>query len=401
MFKHIIIGGGISGLYIGYQLLKKGQDFLIIEKNKENKKCYSKLCSLKYETNKNDDFTIEYGASVIHSNQPNIMKLAYELELTNDLDLIGNPKMFRYHPFFSNEEMKKKVQEIDKKILSKLNIIPVDFTVKEACKAFLTNEEYEIYKTCYPEWYEVQGQNANVFFPYLKKIGEYMYFKNGIQQIINKLIIKLKDYIIFDSDVKTITYQPYSQKYNIKIKGVKRLFECDKLYLCVSAKMAKQIEILNLSSLEKYLELGKGVSSMRFYVYFKNPINIDYKFIVGKFACKWSIKITDRMWLITYPDGKLADHLNSYSEEQLIKLWIKEINMIFKLEISYRDVKYYTKMYWDDAFTILNKNFYETFGESNYGTYIRSILPNSLKVTSLPKDQGEETAWIESHLINI
>jgi hypothetical protein len=400
MFKHIIIGGGISGLYIGYQLLNKGQDFLIIEKNDIEKKCYSKLCSLKSEKikNVNDEFMIEYGASVIHSKQSNIIELSSKLGLSKDLQSVGNPKMYRYHPLFSNEEMKGYVKKIEQKLLDKLNVIPINFTVKEACKAFLTSEEYDVYKTCYPEWYEIAGQNANVFFPYLKKIGDYMYFKNGIQQLVDKLLMLLKNYIIFGSDVKSVELK---DKYTIKVKGVKRLFECDKLYLSVSAMAAREIQFINVPYLLKYLELGKSVSSMRFYVSFKTPINIDYKFIVGKFACKWSIKITDKLWLITYPDGKLADHLNSYDDEKLIKLWIKEINTIFKLEILYSDVKYYTKMYWKDAFTMLNKDFYETYGDINYGTYIRSLLPSSLVVTSLPKDQGEETAWIESHLVDV
>jgi len=405
-YKTIIIGGGISGLYAGYQLLKKNGDFIILEKGKvSNKKCYSKLCSVSGETiNKKKfsgdrNFIMELGASVIHSKQPLILKLIKELGLENDLIKIGNPKMYRYSVSESNEVIKSKFNEINKKINDKLNVIPVDFTVKDACKAFLTSDEYKLYRTFYPEWYEIAHQNANVFFPYQSKIGDYMILKNGFGQIIDALLYKLQDKILFNSEVESVQF--INDKYSIIVKGVRRAFTSKGVWLCSSLQSALGIRFTGIDVLYNYLYLGRTISSMRMYVLFKTPINIDYKFIVGEFSCKWSIKITDNLWLISYTDDKLADQLNKYSEEELAKMWIEDMNKIFNLEIRFSDIVLYSKAYWQDAFTILNKNFYEVYGDINYGTYIRRLLPPSLKVSSLPKGQGEETAWMESHLLDV
>ena len=70
----IIIGSGISGLYIGYQLLEKGiKDFIILEK--------SNRIGGRILTKDN----LELGASIFHSKQNNIMRLIYKLGLDKKL----------------------------------------------------------------------------------------------------------------------------------------------------------------------------------------------------------------------------------------------------------------------------------------------------------------------------
>jgi hypothetical protein len=96
--------------------------------------------------------------------------------------------------------------------------------------------------------------------------------------------------------------------------------------------------------------------------------------------------------MITYTDGILAKELESININKLIRSWINDMNKLFNKDLSINDIQYYVSGYWDDAYTVLSKEFYK-------GVNVK--LPNNLVITSLPKGKGENTAWIEGHLYKI
>jgi hypothetical protein len=437
--KHVIIGGGIAGLYIGYQLYKKGKNFIILEKNaninrgrlysiisKPGDK-YNQVENLKYTlTNSsmnNNNFVIEMGASVIHENQKIIRQLIKELKLEDSLEPLSNKtKTYFIHPKLKNKEAKQRWKEIKQNVYNNLARLSPDYTLEEAAKKILNKEDFETFKLGTMEWFELNLQNGRTVKKSQANEGQYYIFKKGVEEIVKVLTEKLKKYIYFDCMVNSVTrvtenITKSKNEYFIEVsKGPilnsnKFNIECDKVYLCTNYTCAKNyIKYYNIPYISEYLNLGFDRCCYRFYVYFRRPVNIEYGYIYGDFELKWSIKINPQLWMITYVDGPLSCKLNGYKEELLIKKWMSMVNRVFGETLNINDVVFWQGAFWKDAYTVLNKNFYKLitvkYGNKDrmnmyHGEIIRESIPSSFVCTVLPKDLGENTAWIEGHLLNI
>ena len=463
--KHVIIGGGIAGLYIGYQLYKKGEDFIILEKNPDINRGrlysiiskpgaeYNQVENLRFTSTVNNNFVLEMGASVIHENQKLINELIKELKLENSLEPISNKtKTYFIHPTLKNKEAKQKWKEIKQNVYNNLPRLSPDYTLEEAAKEILNKEEFETFKLGTMEWYELNVQNARTVKKAQLAEGQYYMFKKGIEEIVKTLTEKLKNYIYFEHQVDSIkritgpiasdlqvqnlienslsyndliTDNQTTDKYKIEGKEKNnKIFniKCNKVYLCTDYTCAKNyIKYYNIPYISEYLNLGFDRCCYRFYVYFRRPVNIEYGYIYGDFELKWSIKINPQLWMITYVDGPLSCKLNGYKEELLIRKWIHMVNRVFGETLNINDVVFWQGAFWKDAYTVLNKNFYSlvkdprslvnisqkglsvsTPRQNKYkGEIIRESLPESFVCTVLPKDIGENTAWIEAHLFKI
>ena len=127
-----------------------------------------------------------------------------------------------------------------------------------------------------------------------------------------------------------------------------------------------------------------------------SEIKIPYKFIFGKYLGKFSIKYSERLWLIAYPDGKLATKLNNMTKKKIIKDWIKIINYYFNLNVTTKDIGLEYCCYWDDAYSFLTKE-----GVINGESIHTKLKQQNIFVTCLPKDKGENSAWMEGHLYKL
>jgi hypothetical protein len=391
--KHLIIGGGIAGLHIALQLLdKKETDFLILEKDDFNK---SKIFSIKDRVIKKDgtfeDILIEMGPSVFHDKQVELMKLLKKLNLENTFEYV-DPKSKAYfvYPGMTSDEAKKKWKELKKKVFDEVTDELV--TLEEAAKSILSKEDYKLLKTCWGEWYEINDTNLQVLKKSLKEEGNYIVMKGGLSQIIEKATLLVKDKIKFKHGVTKVIYD---RNYTV-IDSHNNKYECENLYLCANLKGANEIMFEGIDEVKQYLSLAKLKHCLRCLVYFDKPINIPYKFIMGKYLGKYSIKYSDNLWLVAYPDDILALKLYNMPKERFIKDWIEMINREFNLSINYEDTLNKYTGYWEDAYCVLKKEFYEK------GNDLRLILKNkNMLITTLPKDKGEDAPWMEGYLFQI
>lgn len=390
--KHLIIGGGIAGLHIALQLLdKKDTDFLILEKDDYNK---SKIFSIKDRVIKKDgtfeDVLIEMGPSVFHDKQVELMKLLKKLNLENTFEYV-NPKEKAYfvYPGMTSDEAKKKWKELKKKVFEEVT----DMTLEEAAKSILSKEDYKLLKTCWGEWYEMKDTNLQILKKSLKEEGQYIVMKEGLSQIIERATLLVKDKIRFKHGITKVVYD--GAKYTV-YDSHNNKYECENIYLCANLKCAREIEFEGIPEVQEYLGLAKLKHCLRCYTYFDKPINIPYKFIMGKYLGKYSIKYSDNLWLVAYPDDKLALKLYNMPKERFIKDWIEMINKHFNLSLTYEDTLNKYCGYWEDAYCVLLPEFYKK-GES-----LRTTLINKkILITSLPKDKGENEAWMEGYLFQI
>jgi protoporphyrinogen oxidase len=390
--KHLIIGGGIAGLHIALQLLdKKETDFLILEKDDYNK---SKIFSIKDRVIKKDgtfeDVLIEMGPSVFHDKQVELIKLLKKLNLENTFEYV-NPKEKAYfvYPGMTSDEAKKKWKELKKKVFEEVT----DMTLEEAAKSILSKEDYKLLKTCWGEWYEMKDTNLQILKKSLKEEGQYIVMKDGLSQIIERATLLVKDKIRFKHGITKVVYD--DAKYTV-YDSHNNNYECENIYLCANLKCAREIEFEGIPEVQEYLGLAKLKHCLRCYTYFDKPINIPYKFIMGKYLGKYSIKYSDNLWLVAYPDDKLALKLYNMPKERFIKDWIEMINKHFNLSLTYEDTLNKYCGYWEDAYCVLLPEFYKK-GES-----LRTTLINKkILITSLPKDKGENEAWMEGYLFQI
>lgn len=117
---------------------------------------------------------------------------------------------------------------------------------------------------------------------------------------------------------------------------------------------------------------------------------------MGKYLGRYSIKYSDHLWLVAYPDDIVALKLYNMPKERFINDWIEMINREFNLSLNYQDTLNKYTGYWDDAYCVLKKEFYET------GEELRTKLKNkNILVTTLPKDNGEDAPWMEGYLFKI
>ena len=88
IYDIIIIGGGIAGLYIAYELNKRSSKLKILLIEKEN------YLGGRVVTYQDKIMTVEEGAGRIHGSQPLIMNLIRELGLSNKLNKNDSEAVF-------------------------------------------------------------------------------------------------------------------------------------------------------------------------------------------------------------------------------------------------------------------------------------------------------------------
>jgi hypothetical protein len=58
---------------------------------------------------------------------------------------------------------------------------------------------------------------------------------------------------------------------------------------------------------------------------------------MGKYLGRYSIKYSDHLWLVAYPDDIVALKLYNMPKERFINDWIEMINREFNISLNYQD----------------------------------------------------------------
>lgn len=293
----LIVGAGITGLYTGYQLLKKGKKFVILEKNKIG----GKLITQKF-----GDTFINCGPSVLNSKQEVILDLLKELNIEV---LNTDTKFYSFHPL--------------KKVELKEGTIGDNYTSKD-----LTS------------YYETKYMSIKDYLTCLSNEGTYMYPKDGFKQIIDKLYSILKPYIkrgsltyINNEDDKIIaTINNRSYTYN-------DIIICTTMTSLYNIKFSKPLITKGMtrrnSSLRVFLYLNKNCEVL---FPLLKEYNMLYRYDFGLLY-----KVTSRVVQVIYTDN---DNCNGSTKmKNMIKI-LESLNMLD----SIIDIKYY---YFRDAYDTL------------------------------------------------
>lgn len=367
---HVIIGAGIAGCYIAMQLKERNESFVLLE---ASEKPHSKI-----ETTKEGTASLEMGASIFHSQQPNLMRFLRYLNMDNLMFPIGDGQT-KFVTTVNNPEAKLK--DLFKR-LEAASRRPTLLTLREVAKEIFSHQEYRELKTLYNIWYEVKNMNAYVFFTTPE--APYMMLKGGLKNVIKTA------WKVFESELQTnqrvdeVTYDGRT----FTVQTPTQTLTTEHLYVCISPEQLPSIKWNQLQQqIDQVSNLVTVYSSIRYYIILNKPVEgISNRYTVGDIIGHWWIQVSPSIYML-YTDAEKADQLNQVSDDEIVKNWIKEFNAVYGQSLTPSDVKRTIRGYWKTAYEVLKPEYYVAHVD----------LPFIL--TSIPQPMGQ--AWMEGHLFNL
>ena len=332
-YDTIIVGGGISGLFLAYKLKDTKQDILLIEKEKQ----FGGRVHTIYKT----DYHYECAAARLSNKHHKLMTLIHELglkdqlvKLSEDIDVIIHNKRSSINVDNLLKELMLRSKGLKKDYLENILLFQLMIDVFDYDTAVSIKEAFG-YDS------EFMILNAKAGLDMFKKDlfqgdTEYYIFKEGLSKLINTLIDNLKTY----SNVTLKLSEGLEDIEDTYIKTDKknRLYY-DKLILTIPQEHLIKLEYLKDV---KYLDSVNGVPLLR--IYFKYPTK-DNKDIWFKNISRTTtdnylrqiipINYDNGLIMISYTDGlsvKLLTALHMRGKDVLVKAIHKEIKDIFSLK---------------------------------------------------------------------
>ena len=355
MYDYIIIGGGISGLYSCYILLKNNPKLkiLIIEQ--------SGRWGGRIYTKKRDGLSFESGAGRFHSSHINFMKLLKELNLYEKIVPLSKDVSYflKNQWVYNDNHLMKLYNSSFKTIYDMWQFIfdnpPKDHstTLYEHCKSIgLTQSETNCLKDTFgysSEFIQLNAKNALDIIKYDFQKGQYYILNGGLQQVIDELVKRCKD---MNAIMLLNTVCISVDKNNMMIEVLQ---SNNKIMRINSEKCILSVPISNLNDIKITPSLKWNKS--------QQPIPYKLCRIYAKYSEPWfkgmSKIITDKkismiipinpdtgLIMISYSDNKNADYWNSFDNNNEIKKELgKELRIIFP-DINIPNPEWISFEYW-------------------------------------------------------
>lgn len=327
-YDYIVVGGGISGVFLTYKLQETGRSILLIE---SGNRLGGKLL-----LNREKGFNVELGGARFSSTHEKVLTLVNELELTKDMIELPSDDDIVY-------KMKDKVnmESLHKKILTGSKDFSKKYlqgiTYRQLCYDILGQDITEIYQNMFGYDSEFLHLNAHAMLKMygkdLLKKSTYYILKNGYESLIEKMKDSFKDNveIKMDTEVNDIG--------NNYVLCKKTKYYYKKLSLCIPQKSLQRMNYFrdNLS-----LNSVTPIPLLR--IYMKYPLDNNnkpwFKNIKRTITDKYirhiiPINYDEGTIMISYTDGDLArmwNDLVKLGNNILVKKVHEEIKRLFKIE---------------------------------------------------------------------
>tara|TARA_B100000795_G_C22799491_1_gene441051 strand:+ start:1160 stop:2395 length:1236 start_codon:yes stop_codon:yes gene_type:complete len=354
--KHIIIGSGITGLYLAYKLINikniHPDDIIIYEKdNRIGGRIYT------YQ-NKIKDLKYSVGAGRLGKKHKYIMKLIKEFNLEKQIIDINKDKRYFINNKLMNEKEllihhNSKFDSLNKlwkyAIYTKMNVNIKNLNLHNYFSLLLNSNEVELLKDSLgyiSEMYEMNAYNALLTLrkDFDVENNDFFILKDGIQILCDVLYKNLLDNnvnIIFNSTLNNID----DKQKNIVINNKKINYH--KLYLTI-----KRQDYLNIPYFTKYEKLFNNVSDghlLRIYAQYKDVWFKDLPKILTQNKLQFIIPIDYENGLIqiSYTDSYNATFWNNLKNKKEVKMYLKkELKEMFP-DRNIKDPEWITMHYWD------------------------------------------------------
>ncbi len=368
MYDIIIIGGGISGLYCAYNLLKKENKLkvLILEKNPKLGGRVSTFYGGKDDKKVSKDIIFEKGAARFNDNHKLLNALLDELDLTSKKVEITNVDKTIWMPKNKFELLRKKYPRMDdiievlQKKLKERKVSQEEIrkhNLQELVKKYLLSSNKENEKTndkelvkymeeMYPYFAEQYNMNAmdalQVFSQDFKQDIQYYILNGGLSQIITQLekrVINMGGIVKKGEIVRDI------KKAKNGLYIINDALKCQKIISCIPKSSIEKVEYLSGLLGVKILDTIECIPLYRIYAKYPNSIINGEKKVwfsgmdkmVVNHPLKFILPYGEKNGLIhiSYTDGKYARFLWKKLIDGSINSYLDtEINKIFKNKIE-------------------------------------------------------------------
>ncbi len=338
----IIIGGGISGIYLMYQLIEKHKNLkvLLLESNER----FGGRVYTHYEKIEGKDYTIDLGAGRLGYHHTNIMDLVKKLKLENDIYPITSKTDYIENGVNKTSEkntiMKKlydflklkKIKDLSKSFIQQ-------FTFKEFLEKYLSKTLVDKMIRMFEYTSDFTLLNAydssRLFNSDYNDKHNYFVLKNGVQSITDGMISKIKKHREYprkynlknNSMVTDIEYlvddSAYKVYYTNKLKNKSLHLIANKVVCALPRKNLVQFNILKpyLSDLQSV----EDVDLLRIYEIYKDPwfkkipktiTNNQLQYIIpinpdsGLIMTSYTDLKNSKYWLKNYTDKSIPDFKN-------------------------------------------------------------------------------------------
>jgi len=380
MYDYIIIGGGISGLYMNYLLSDKKT--LLLEKNSHlGGRIYNEMF---YDT------IINTGARVGALHNKNLMKLINKLKIPyvrykDNINIISDENINLKNMVL---QIKKKYNSISKYQIKTLTV--KEFIIKYFGKKFF--EDYQRYIE-YTDFFNNSIETYINLYPIVDHIPVISQ-KDLIKIDWNLLVDKLKNIIEKNNQIK-LNYNVNNIQYENNRYIINKEFETKKLILCVTInsfnKLIKKSNI-NIIDFTKYIG---SVPFVRIYTYHKNghKLNIDKYNIVGGLLHKIIIESNTVLTMVETDNGRTNEWLKILNNKnEIIKKIKYEYKKIFKKIIQINDIKI---IYWKDGV-----HYYKP-GNYNLKNIINSLSNPYKNLFVCGEMCGLKQGWVEGAIDSV
>lgn len=308
IYDYIIVGGGISGLYSAYELLKENPKLkiLILERNRD--------VGGRIDTQDG----LEAGAGRFHENQPLIMGLIRELGLAKRMVPIK-----KYEHFIANRQLHTmepidkiidyviaKSRTTDKKTLKNtifLNYVKQVLSIDDA--AFLL--DFYGYSS------ELTNMNAfdtiNLMKNHLNNKSQFYKLQGGLSQIIRELVRRIDAKIMVHRRVTDINYNDETKQFEITCNEIKKQYKSQKCICAVTKETLLKLPIFR--PIYKVLSLMETLPLCRIYARFpKTPTDPWFKDMP-------SVTTNNNLRIMIPIDEESGTIMMSYTDNKYARFW--------------------------------------------------------------------------------
>ena len=351
----VIIGGGISGVFLAYKLLATDLKVILFEGDKN--------LGGRIETYRKNDSSFEAGAARFHSSHGKLISLIHDLDLRDDLLRLPEEidSVLRKNKDKNDYPYQTKWAKLTPDRLLKTSIDSKNLFDEKELRGITFFQYltliYDHETACYikdafgydSEFVDLNAESAlSMFEDDLFGDNHYYLLKNGLSQLINKM---KKSIMMSGTIVKTgTTIKEITDTHGVTQKGEKFFF--DHLICAVPHTSLKQFDYFKDLPL---IDSVKPIPLLRIYakyptkdLWFKNIKRTTTDNYIRQII---PIDYESGLIMISYTDGKNTEYWESYAslgEEYLIRALHKEIKELFGIEPP--DPEFVSSHYWKDGF---------------------------------------------------
>lgn len=392
----IVIGGGISGLNILYELAKQKtkKRVLLLEKNNY---LGGRIKTFREQINKKN-YQWEEGAGRFNKNHKLLINLIKELKLSSHINPIGSDIKFIPSKPIDREFYNKNPFEYVNIVVTRLEKESAEesrkYTFQEYAikKNILTKKEFDFVLDSFGYYSELVDMNAadalRLFKDGITNKLQYYGLKCGLDQIIEKMrgiILKNKNFTIkTNTHIKNIKYIDSSFVLN------SGQYFCDNLVLAIPKP--------NLCELDFLKPIRRGILDSivckplcRIYAVYENAWFKNMGKITTNNDLRYIIPINEKSGLImiSYSDNAFAEYWKN--KRKILPLINKNIRETFDIDIE--DPIYIKKSYWDCGVGYWKKNV-------DSGKISNAMLkPFDVPLFICGENYSTTQGWIEGALI--